>query len=55
MTSPPIQKDMVNSCAVETTLAILADLSDRLFSILVDEARECSVKQQMAVVIKYVN
>ena len=55
MTSPPIQKDMVNSCAVETTLAILADLGDRLFSILVDEARDCSVKQQMAVVIRYVN
>ena len=55
MTSPPIQKDMVNSCAVETTLAILADLGDRLFSILVDEARDCSIKEQMAVVIRYVN
>ena len=55
MTAPSIQKDMINACAVETTLAILGDLGDGLFSIMVDEARDCSVKQQMAVVIRYVN
>ena len=45
MTAPSIQKDMINACAVETTLAILGDLGDGLFSIMVDEARDCSVKQ----------
>ena len=55
MIAPLIQKDMINACAVETTLAMLGDLSDKLFSIMVDEARDCSVKEQMAVVIRYVN
>ena len=46
---------MINSCAVETTLAMLGDLGDKSFSIMVDEARDCSVKEQMVVVIRYVN
>ncbi|XP_042447554.1 zinc finger MYM-type protein 1-like [Zingiber officinale] len=40
---------------LETTNAILADLGDRWFTLLLDEARDCSVKEQMAVVIRYVN
>ncbi|CAL2277848.1 unnamed protein product [Prunus armeniaca] len=35
-----IQKDLVNSCAFETLVAIMSDLNDRFFSILVDEARD---------------
>ncbi|XP_042067316.1 zinc finger MYM-type protein 1-like [Salvia splendens] len=35
MTSPSVQKDMANACAVETT-----ELGDRHFSILVDESRD---------------
>ncbi|XP_042466107.1 zinc finger MYM-type protein 1-like [Zingiber officinale] len=50
-----IQKQLVNACAVETTNAILDDLGDRWFTLLLDEARDCSVKEQMAVVIRYVN
>ena len=46
---------MINACVVETTLAMLGDLGDKSFSIMVDEARDCSVKEQMAVVIRYVN
>ncbi|XP_042423622.1 zinc finger MYM-type protein 1-like [Zingiber officinale] len=55
MIAPKIQKQLVNACAVETTNAILADLGDRWFTLLLDEARDCSVKEQMAVVIRYVN
>ena len=55
MTAPLIQKDMINACAVETTLAMLGDLGDKSFSIMVDEAHDCSVKEHMAVVIRYVN
>ncbi|XP_042396951.1 uncharacterized protein LOC121987119 [Zingiber officinale] len=55
MIAPKIQKQLVNACAVETTNAILADLGDRWFTLLLDEARDCSVKEQMAVVIGYVN
>ncbi|XP_042420584.1 zinc finger MYM-type protein 1-like [Zingiber officinale] len=55
MIAPKIQKQLVNACAVETTNAILADLGDRWFTLLLDEARDCSVKEQMAIVIRYVN
>ena len=39
MIAPKIQKDIVNAMAVETTNAILRDIGDELFSILVDESR----------------
>ncbi|XP_042396810.1 zinc finger MYM-type protein 1-like [Zingiber officinale] len=55
MIAPTIQTQLVNACAVETTNVILADLGDRWFTLLLDEARDCSVKEQMAVVIRYVN
>ncbi|XP_042002560.1 zinc finger MYM-type protein 1-like [Salvia splendens] len=55
MTSPSVQKDMANACAVETTLDILGELGDKHFSILVDESRDCSTKEQMAIVIRFVN
>ncbi|KAK1380574.1 hypothetical protein POM88_027318 [Heracleum sosnowskyi] len=55
LTSPMIQKQMTNACVVETTLAIKKDLGDNLFTILVDESRDISVKEQMAVVLRYVN
>ncbi|XP_042465740.1 uncharacterized protein LOC122048212 [Zingiber officinale] len=55
MIAPKIQKQLVNACAVETTNAILADLGNRWFTLLLDEARDCSVKEQMPVVIRYVN
>uniref|UniRef100_A0A0A9E7R8 HAT C-terminal dimerisation domain-containing protein n=1 Tax=Arundo donax TaxID=35708 RepID=A0A0A9E7R8_ARUDO len=55
MTSPDIQKDLCKACAQKTTLAIIADLGDRHFSILVDEARDASIKEQMDVVLRYVN
>ncbi|XP_042409925.1 uncharacterized protein LOC121999291 [Zingiber officinale] len=55
MIAPKIHKQLVNACAVETTNTILADLGDRWFTLLLDEARDCSVKEQMEVVIRYVN
>ena len=55
LTAPAIQKDIVNACAEETTQEIIAELGDELFAVLVDEARDASNKEQMAVVIRYVN
>ncbi|XP_042401216.1 zinc finger MYM-type protein 1-like [Zingiber officinale] len=55
MIAPKIKKQLVNACAVETTNAILADLGDRWFTLLLDEAHYCLVKEQIAVVIRYVN
>ncbi|XP_042404572.1 zinc finger MYM-type protein 1-like [Zingiber officinale] len=48
LTSPDIQKDIIRSIAYLTTNSILGDLGDELFTILVDEARDISVKEQMA-------
>ncbi|XP_075659441.1 uncharacterized protein LOC142629353 [Castanea sativa] len=46
---------MVNAIAHETSKAIIEDLGNGFFSILVDESRDISVKEQMAHVLRYVN
>lgn len=53
--SPDIQKDIAQACAMETLDLIMADLGDSLFSILVDECRDSSNKEQLAIVLRYVN
>ncbi|KAL6516325.1 hypothetical protein OROGR_019630 [Orobanche gracilis] len=55
LNSPTIQKQIVRACASETTKAIVADIGDKLFALLIDEARDSSIKEQMAVVLRYVN
>ncbi|XP_019250998.1 PREDICTED: zinc finger MYM-type protein 1-like [Nicotiana attenuata] len=55
MTSPDIQKDIVNSCAKETVKAIIEDLNWNFFGILVDESKDVSHKEQIALVLRYVN
>ncbi|XP_075495869.1 uncharacterized protein LOC142533113 [Primulina tabacum] len=55
LTSPDIQKDIVSACATETINVIIRDVGDSLFSILVDESRDVSTKEQMSVVIRYVD
>ena len=52
LTSPYVQKDMCEACAKQTTKAILDDIGDKNFSILVDESRDASIKEQMAVVLR---
>ncbi|XP_050154705.1 uncharacterized protein LOC126628887 [Malus sylvestris] len=54
-TSSDIQKDLVCACAIETVGAITKDMEGAFFSLLVDGARDCSTKEQMAVVLRYVN
>jgi len=34
---------------------IIKDLGDSLFSILIDESRDISIKEQMVVVLRYVD
>ncbi|XP_050373155.1 uncharacterized protein LOC126790846 [Argentina anserina] len=53
--SPAIQKDIINAASVETLNTIMFDMGDAPFSILVDEARDHAVKEQMAVVLRYVD
>ncbi|XP_031251509.1 uncharacterized protein LOC116109438 [Pistacia vera] len=50
-----IQKDIVNVAANETTKAIISDLGDDIFSVLIDESRDVSIKEQMAITISYVD
>lgn len=38
-----------------TTNSVVAELGDELFSILVDEARDMSVKEQITIVLCYVD
>ncbi|XP_024190666.1 uncharacterized protein LOC112194680 [Rosa chinensis] len=55
LTSPDIQHDIVKAAATETLNVIISDIGDALFSILVDESRDVSGKEQMAIVLRYVS
>ncbi|CAM6121865.1 unnamed protein product [Calypogeia fissa] len=53
--SPDIQKDIAWACAMETLDLIMADVNGSLFSILVDESRDSSNKEQLAIVLRYID
>lgn len=53
MTSHKIQKDLCKACGELIAKTIVKDIGDRYFSVLVDEARDASIKEQMAVVVRY--
>ncbi|RWR92079.1 Dimer_Tnp_hAT domain-containing protein/DUF4371 domain-containing protein [Cinnamomum micranthum f. kanehirae] len=55
LTSPKVQKDIVNAAAAKTAQAIIYELGDAPISLLVDECRDISIKEQMAIVIRYVD
>ncbi|GAA0167174.1 hypothetical protein LIER_22165 [Lithospermum erythrorhizon] len=55
MTSPDIQKEFVNACAVETINKIVNEIGDNTFGVLVDESCDSSGKEQMAVVACYID
>ncbi|XP_022862574.1 zinc finger MYM-type protein 1-like [Olea europaea var. sylvestris] len=55
LTSPDVQKDIVNACAIETINVIIKDIGDSLFSILVDESCDVSMNEQMSIVLRYVD
>ncbi|WVZ53683.1 LOW QUALITY PROTEIN: hypothetical protein U9M48_004588 [Paspalum notatum var. saurae] len=55
MTCPEMQKDLARACAEETSEVIKSEIGDRYFSVLVDEARDASIKEQMALVVRYVD
>ena len=45
----------MNAIACEASKAIIKDLNNGFFSILVDESRDISMKEQIALVLRYVN
>ncbi|CAL2256046.1 unnamed protein product [Prunus armeniaca] len=53
--APTVQKDLVNACATETIKKIIKDMDGAFFSLLVDESRDVSIKEQMVVMFRYVD
>ncbi|XVF56170.1 hypothetical protein PTKIN_Ptkin06aG0096000 [Pterospermum kingtungense] len=53
--SPNIQKDIVNVTVVKTMNIIMEEMGDALFFIQVDESCDISMKEQMAIVLRFVN
>ncbi|KAJ1298816.1 hypothetical protein BS78_01G482600 [Paspalum vaginatum] len=55
MLSHHIQKDLTKACAEEVMAVIMDEICSRKFSILIDESRDVSIKEQMAVILRFVN
>jgi hypothetical protein len=55
MIAVAIQKDIANVVASKTLNVILKDLGESLFAILVDESCEISVKEQLTIILRYVD
>nr|XP_020195096.1 zinc finger MYM-type protein 1-like [Aegilops tauschii subsp. strangulata] len=55
LTSPTIQKQIIECCAVLTTKQIIEDLGDEHYAILADESSDASHKEQLAICIRYVD
>ena len=54
-TSPRIQKEILHVFSAKVKKAIREEIGDAKFCIMVDEARDESMKEQMAVVFRYVD
>ncbi|XP_058779118.1 uncharacterized protein LOC131653086 [Vicia villosa] len=55
MTCGDIQKELATCCAHEVTKVIMEELGDRQFSVLIDESHDISVKEQMVVMLRFLN
>ncbi|XP_070004773.1 uncharacterized protein [Nicotiana sylvestris] len=55
LTSHKIQKDIVTACKLETIKAIIEDLNGDNFALLVDESCDISRKEQMVIVLRYID
>ena len=55
MTSGTIQKELAECCAQAVTKVIKEEMDGCRFSVLVDESRDIAIKEQMAVIVRYVN
>ena len=55
LTSHKIQLDLCKACAKETTNVILEEIGDSKFALLVDESRDASMKEQMAMCLRSVH
>ncbi|KAL7104054.1 hypothetical protein ACP275_08G220400 [Erythranthe tilingii] len=55
MKAPEIQQQIISAFAHLVSKTIICDIEDDFFALLVDEARDVSIKEQMAVALRYVN
>jgi hypothetical protein len=55
MTSPDVQKDIVEAFACEVRQSIASQITGRFFALLADEARDVSTKEQMSLVVRFVD
>ena len=55
MTSPIVQKKICCVIAIETSNAIIKDTDDSYFVILIDQSHDVATKEQMAIVVRYVD
>ncbi|XP_024979014.1 uncharacterized protein LOC112516227 [Cynara cardunculus var. scolymus] len=55
LTSPKIQKDLVTCFAEEVLKGVIGEIGDDVFALLVDESSDVSRKEQMAVVLRFVD
>lgn len=55
MTSHQIQKELTESCAKDISKVIKDEIGENLFSVLIDESRDISIAEQMAMIVRFVN
>ncbi|KAJ1690536.1 hypothetical protein LUZ63_014691 [Rhynchospora breviuscula] len=55
MLSHHIQKDLTKACAEEVMAVAMDEIRGRKFSVLIDESRDVSIKEQMAMILRFVN
>ncbi|XP_062202816.1 uncharacterized protein LOC133905119 [Phragmites australis] len=55
MVSSDIQKDIVKCFAYEILHSIIGDIGHDMFCLLVDESRDVSCKEQMVVILRYID
>ncbi|PKU80813.1 zinc finger MYM-type protein 1-like [Dendrobium catenatum] len=55
LSSPKVQKEICSAAAAETLISIMKDIGDSYYAILVDESRDVSTKEQLAVAVRYVD
>ena len=54
-TSPDVQKEILNIYARKVQISIREEIGNSKFCIMVDESRDESKKEQMAIVVRFVN
>ncbi|XP_024961133.1 uncharacterized protein LOC112501672 [Cynara cardunculus var. scolymus] len=55
LTSPKIQKDLVTCFGKEVLKGVIGEIGDDVFALLVDESSDVSRKEQMAVILRFVD